>query len=109
MTLKITLNILKQSTSDELQLIIQTRVFAYILDANDNVYCIGLKNGCTVTGGTFVTGAARADMQGYTLTVTAGESEYPPTITASADASSALWPFDSVDGGTAAYTVTNPS
>jgi hypothetical protein len=107
--LEITLNILKQTTSEELQLLIQTRVFAYILDANDNVYCIGLQNGCTVTAGTFVTGAARADMQGYTLTVTAGESEYPPSISASADAASAVWPFDSVDGGTAAFTVTNPA
>jgi len=107
--LEITLNILKQSTSDELQLLIQTRVFAYILDANDNVYCIGLQNGCTVTGGTFVTGQARADMQGYTLTVTAGENTYPPTITASIDSAAANWPFDQVDGGGAAFTVTNPS
>jgi hypothetical protein len=107
--LEITLNILKQTTSEELQLLIQTRVFAYILDANDNVYCIGLQNGCTVTAGTFVTGAARADMQGYTLTVTAGEGEYPPTITASDSSASAVWPFDSVDGGTAAFTVTNPA
>jgi len=107
--LEVTLNILKQSTSEELQLLIQTRVFAYILDANDNVYCIGLQNGCTVTAGTFVTGAARADMQGYTLTVTAGENTYPPSITASADAASAVWPFDQVDGGLAAFTVTNPA
>lgn len=107
--LEVTLNILKQSTSDELQKLIQTRVFAYILDANDNVYCIGLQNGCTVTGGTFVTGQARADMQGYTLTVTAGENTYPPAITASTDAAAANWPFDQVDGGTAAFTVTNPS
>ena len=107
--LEITLNILKQTTSEELQLLIQTRVFAYILDANDNVYCIGLQNGCTVTGGTFVTGQARADMQGYTLTVTAGEGEYPPSITASTDSASAAWPFDQVDGGTATFTVTNPT
>ena len=79
------------------------------MDANDNVYCIGLQNGCTVTGGTFVTGQARADMQGYTLTVTAGEGEYPPSITASTDSASAAWPFDQVDGGTATFTVTNPT
>ena len=103
------MNILNQTTSDELQKLIQTRVFAYILDANDNVYCIGLQNGCTVTAGTFVTGQARADMQGYTLTVTAGENTYPPTITASADSASAIWPFDSVDGGIAVFTVTNPT
>ena len=107
--LEVTLNILKQSTSEELQRLIQTRVFAYILDANDNVYCIGLQNGCTVTAGTFVTGAARADMQGYTLTVTAGENTYPPSITARVDAASAVWPFDSVDGGLAAFSVTNPA
>ena len=107
--LEVTLNILKQSTSDELQKLIQTRVFAYILDANDNVYCIGLQNGCTVTGGTFVTGQARADMQGYTLTVTAGENTYPPALTASTDAAAANWPFDQVDGGAAAFTVTNPA
>jgi len=109
--LEITLNILKQSTSDELQLLIQTRVFAYILDANDNVYCIGLQNGCTVTGGTFVTGQARADMQGYTLTVTAGEGEYPPSITASDSSDAAAWPFDGVNAGAGAadFTVTNPT
>ena len=109
--LEITLNILKQTTSEELQLLIQTRVFAYILDANDNVYCIGLQNGCTVTAGTFVTGAARADMQGYTLTVTAGEGEYPPTITASDSSDALAWPFDGVNAGAgvADFTVNNPT
>lgn len=108
--LEITLNILNQTTANELQLLMQTRTFCYILDANDNVYCVGLQNGCLVTGGTMVSGAARADMQGYTLTVTAGESEYPPTISASTDSSAANWPFDAVDAGvTDGFTVTNPS
>ena len=107
--LEITLNIIKQATSNELELLIQTRTFAYILDANDNVYCLGLQNGCTVTAGTFVSGQARADMQGYTLSVTCGEGSYPASVTASADAAAANWPFDQVDGGTAAFSVTNPS
>ena len=98
--LEVTLNILKQTTSDELQKLIQTRTFCYVLDANDDVYCLGLQNGCTVTGGTFVTGQARADLSGYTLTVTCGESTYPPTITPSVSAVAAEWPFDAVDAGT---------
>ena len=109
--LEITLNILKQTTSDELQRLIQTRTFAYILDANDDLYCLGLQNGCTVTGSTFVTGQARADLSGYTLTVTCGESTYAPTITPSVSAADAAWPFDGINAGagTADYTVENPT
>ena len=35
-------------------------------DYNGNVFIMGLENGAEVTGGTIVTGAAMADLSGYT-------------------------------------------
>lgn len=77
----------------------------YVLDANDNVWVLGAQNGVQVTAGTATTGTARADMNGYTLTISGSEADLPYLITASADATSANWPFDSVTN----FTVTNPS
>ena len=42
-------------------------------DNNGNVFLSGLEFGCDVTGGTVTTGAAMADMSGYTLSFTGME------------------------------------
>lgn len=107
--LSVTLHGLTQADSEELQKVVATRFFCWVLDANDVVWSLGLVNGAYVTGGTFVTGTARTDLRGYTLTIEAAEAVFPPKVTDSADGSAANYPFDAVDGGTASFTVTNPS
>ena len=107
--LEVSLHGLTQADSDELQKVIATRFSCFVLDANDVLWSLGLVNGCTVTGGTFVTGTARTDMRGYTLTIEAAEAVFPPKVVDSADDTAANYPFDAVDGGTAAFTVTNPA
>ena len=107
-TLEVTFNGLSQVNSETLQTLIQTRFYCFVLDANDNIYSMGLVNGCTVTAGAGGTGTARTDLSGYTLTITASENNYPAAITASASAAAANAPFDSIDGGTGTITVTNP-
>ena len=44
-----------------------------VQDYNDNYLVMGLENGADATGGTVVTGGARGDFAGYTLTMTAEE------------------------------------
>ena len=65
-------------------------------DANDVIYALGLVNGCEVRGGTFVTGVARTDLSGYTMSIESAESVFPPQVIPSADAASIAAPFDSV-------------
>lgn len=107
--LAVTLNGLTTAQADELEVLIGTRFHCAVLDANDVVHCFGLQNGCTVTGATAVSGQARSDLRGFTLTINAAEKEFAQGITASASSIAANWPFDSVDGGTGIVSVTNPA
>ena len=52
-----------------------SRVIAWVLDMNDRVWVMGLKNGARVTGGTILTGVARGDMSGMTISISAQEQE----------------------------------
>ena len=52
-----------------------SRTIAFVLDTNDKVYVLGLKHGCRVTGGTAVTGTNRADMSGFTVSISAEETD----------------------------------
>jgi hypothetical protein len=49
---------------------------------------LGRDNGCEVTAGTIVTGAAPGDLQGFTLTVVATEV-FPPFFCTAPDVASA--------------------
>ncbi len=102
---EVTLHKLGQASSEELQNVIQSRFHCFVLDANDKVYWVGAINGCTATAGTAVSGVARADLNGYTLTITAGESAFPIEAAPSADPDNAAWPFDGIDAGTAVFSV----
>ena len=50
-----------------------SRPYIFIVDNNENAFLAGTEFGTDVTGGTIVTGAAMADMSGYTLTFTGME------------------------------------
>ena len=53
-----------------------SRMVAWVLDMNNRVYVLGLKDGVRVTGGTAVTGTNRADMSGFTISISAEETEW---------------------------------
>jgi hypothetical protein len=63
----------------ELEAIARGRWVVFVQDENDNILMAGRIRGMDVTGGTTVTGQAHGDANGYTLTLTANESE-PATI-----------------------------
>tara|TARA_R110001599_G_scaffold281130_1_gene482816 strand:- start:276 stop:518 length:243 start_codon:yes stop_codon:yes gene_type:complete len=80
------------------------------MDANDVVWSLGLKNGCTVSAATMSVGTARADLSGYTLEIEAGEATFPHEVDPSTDAASAKYPFDGIGGTADAIPdITNPS
>lgn len=104
---EVTLHSMTSADNYELEQVIGSVMTVYILDANDNVWCLGAKNGVQITAGTASSGTARADLNGYTLTISGSEANLPLLAAAPADASAANWPFDSFTG--TVYTVTNPS
>jgi len=74
-TLSITMQKLSVAQSNELRLIAYNRAQIFVQDMNDNVFLLGMRNGVDVSGGTAVTGAAKADMTGFTLELRAEENE----------------------------------
>ena len=72
-TLNLTLKKLSKEDNKELKLLAYGRPHVAIEDYNGNVFVMGLQHGADVTGGTVSTGAAMADLSGYTLTLSAQE------------------------------------
>ena len=93
-TLSITLQKLSVAQTNELKLISYNRSQIFVLDTNDNVFLLGMDNGCDVSGGTTVTGAAKGDMTGYTLELRAEEKDPMIWLPATAGGNTAKYPFD---------------
>jgi hypothetical protein len=74
-TLTIKLHRLDNSMRDELKLIAQNRMVCFILDNNDNQWCMGEVLGAELTAGTSATGTALGDAYGYDLTIMSQEKE----------------------------------
>lgn len=72
--LAVTFPKLTKSMHKELKLLIWASPTAIIQDYNDNYFVMGLANGADANGGTIVTGGARGDLSGYTLTMAAEEA-----------------------------------
>lgn len=104
---EVTLHSMTSEDNYELEQVIGSVMTVYVLDANDNVWCLGAKNGVQITAGTAASGTARADLNGYTLTISGSEANLPLLAVAPTSASDANWPFDTFTTNT--YTVTNPS
>ena len=66
---------LTKATHKELKLLVYASPTVIVEDYNGNLLVMGLENGADVTGGTIVTGGARGDFAGYTLTMTAEEKK----------------------------------
>lgn len=90
----------------QLGLISKNRAQIFVQDSNDNVYLMGITDGCYLTGGdSIATGTNRSDMNGLTLSFTAKEQAPLYIIPASAGAGTAKYPFDGLDDE-AALTIT---
>ncbi|QDP48747.1 MAG: hypothetical protein Tp1138SUR256061_39 [Prokaryotic dsDNA virus sp.] len=81
-TINLTLPFLDNATQQELQLIIVSRPHVVVEDYLGNQFLCGLENGCEVTGGTVVTGAAAGDLYGFTLTLEGQEEKAPAFVDA---------------------------
>jgi|TARA_R110000787_G_C13193809_1_gene423287 hypothetical protein len=72
-TLNLTLPVLDKATQEELKILAVTRPHIAVEDYNGNYFLVGLQHGADLTGGTIVSGAAMADLSGFTLTMEAQE------------------------------------
>ena len=79
----------------QLGLISKNRAQIFVQDSNDNVYLMGITDGCYLTGGdSIATGTNRSDMNGLTLSFTAKEQAPLYILPASAGVATAKYPFD---------------
>jgi hypothetical protein len=73
----------------------KNRAQIFVQDSNDNVYLMGISDGCYLTGGdSIATGTNRSDMNGLTLSFTAKEQAPLYILPASAGVGTAKYPFD---------------
>ena len=103
--LSVTLQKIDHDMTNELRLMAYSRAQIFVQDANDNVFLLGIDNGCHVSGGTVVTGTAKGDMTGYTIEWAAEERNALVELPASAGAATAKYPFDGL-ADEAALTIT---
>ena len=92
--LSITLQKIDHDMTNELRLMAYSRAQIFVQDANDNVFLLGIANGCHVSGGTVITGTAKGDLNGYTIEWSAEENNALIQLPASAGAATAKYPFD---------------
>lgn len=86
----------------QLGLISKNRAQIFVQDSNDNVYLMGITDGCYLTGGdSIATGTNRSDMNGLTLSFTAKEQAPLYILAPSVSASDAKFPFDGLADDTA--------
>ena len=102
-TLTLTLKKLSKETNKELKLLAYGRPHVAVEDYNGNVFVMGLQHGAEVTGGTVSTGAAMADLSGYTLTLNAQEVKPANFV----NAPTAANPFSTVASGSSVQEGTN--
>ena len=68
----------------QLSLLAKSRTLVFIEDYNGNIKLMGLTNGAYGSAGTAVTGAAKGDLSGYTIELTAEEKDYAPFLSSAA-------------------------
>jgi hypothetical protein len=104
--LSVTLQKIDHDMTNELRLMAYSRAQIFVQDTNDNVFLLGIDNGCHVSGGTVVTGAAKGDMTGYTIEWTAEEKNALIQLPASSGPATTDYPFDGLSDADAALTIT---
>ena len=93
-TLSITLQKIDHDMTNELRLMAYSRAQIFVQDSLDNVFLLGMVNGCHVSGGTVITGTAKGDLTGYTIEWGAEEKNALIQLPASAGPATAKFPFD---------------
>ena len=93
-TLALTLQKQTAADSNQMRLIAYNRPQIFVLDTNNNIYLLGMDNGCDMTSGTVVSGAAKGDMPGYTFGFVAKEKEAQIWLPAAGSEGTTLFPFD---------------
>lgn len=93
-TLSITLQKIDHDMTNELRLMAYSRAQIFVQDSNDHVFLLGINNGCHVSGGTVITGAAKGDLTGYTIEWGAEEANAVIQIKPGTDKTDAKYPFD---------------
>lgn len=94
-TLNVVLHKVVAADLYQLGLIAKNRAQIFVQDSNDNVFLMGITDGCYLTGGdTIATGTNRSDMNGLTLNFTAKEQAPLYILPASAGPATAKYPFD---------------
>jgi|TARA_R110002049_G_scaffold53862_2_gene150318 hypothetical protein len=93
-TLSVTLQKIDHDMTNELRLMAYSRAQIFVQDQNDNVFLLGMVNGCHVTGGSVITGVAMGDQNGYTIEWGAQEKNALIQLPASAGPATAKYPFD---------------
>jgi hypothetical protein len=76
-TVEMTLGKLDPDKKAELEQLAKSRVVAFIRLFDDQIMMVGRQDGCFLTAGTFGSGKARADLNGYQITLTAEEPNQP--------------------------------
>jgi hypothetical protein len=93
-TLNVVLHKVVAADLFQLGLIAKNRAQIFVQDSNENVFLMGISDGCYLTGGdTIATGTNRSDMNGLTLNFTAKEQD-PLYILAEATVGGTNFPFD---------------
>ena len=95
-TLEVQLQKIVKEDLNALDILLKGRCQVFVLDANDNVFVMGTRFGCTVTAGAMATGTAKGDLSGFTLTFTAQETENYIVAKSSGNPAEASYPFDSI-------------
>ena len=93
-TLSVVLQKIDHDMTNELRLMAYSRAQIFVQDQNDNVFLLGMNNGCHVSGGTVITGTAMGDQNGYTIEWGAQEKNALIQLPASAGPATAKYPFD---------------
>lgn len=80
----LTLALKKQdlATAEQIDAIAATRPVVIVEDRNDNYKVLGITEGMNLTSGGAVSGGAKADFNGYNLTLEAMEGSYAPFLDA---------------------------
>ncbi len=92
-TLNLTLQFLDKATQEQIKLLAHGRPQVVVQDYNGNAFLLGKLHGCEVSGGTMVSGAAMGDLSGFTLVLSAQETN-PPFFCAAAPSDDATSPID---------------
>jgi hypothetical protein len=79
-TISLSLKGLSQTKQRELQSLAFGRWIVFVEDANNNIWMVGTYEGCLMNGGNGTTGAAKGDMNGYTLTLVTEDRYRAPRL-----------------------------